>query len=392
MVPTHTAASLLTDDLLLRCHEQAEPSLRADAVPHADLEAVRAAGYLRLPVPPEFGGPGLGLAAMGAEQRRLAYYAPALAGTITAHLAWVGVAAELWRSGDASLQWVLEAAARDQLFAAGHSEQGNDAYLMSSSTRAEQVDGGYRFTGYKSLDAVGARWHYLGLHGVELTGADAPRIVHAFLPRNTEGVAVRAAVDEGAAHRGGREDALLDGAFVPERFVARRIAGPAALTDRFVQTLLAWELVLRAQAACGLARRSLDVTVDALHRTTLAMPPRTMASDPWAQQAVARMGMALESIEPHVDAVARQWTRGTRHGGRWPMKLLAARQQAVDGAAAMVGHAVELASGAGAFRHPELERLAADVRGMRGHPASSRFTNRVVARTLLNLSPDHAPP
>jgi alkylation response protein AidB-like acyl-CoA dehydrogenase len=354
-----------------------------------DLHELREAGYLRLPLPPEFGGPGLSLAQVGAEQRRLAYYATGTASMVSAHLAWVGVATELWRSGDHSLQWVLEEAARDQLFAAGHVERGNDEYLLASATRAERVDGGYRFTGYKSLDSLDLSWNYLGLHGVELTDDDRPQIVHAFLPHNTEGVSVREFADDGCTGPARRAEALFDGAFVPDRFVARRVAcGPSGI-DRFVSTLFAWELMLNAEIACGLARRALDVTIDTLHRTSVVMREGTMASDAGAQRQVARMGSTLEQMEPHVDAIVRQWTRGTRHGARWPMKVLAARQQAANGASLVVEDALDLVGGNGLFRHPELEQLSRAERLARRHPASARFTDRIVARTLLNLASDH---
>jgi len=43
----------------------------------------------------KFGGPGLSLAEVCREQRRLAYHAPATALAVNMHLYWVGVAADL---------------------------------------------------------------------------------------------------------------------------------------------------------------------------------------------------------------------------------------------------------------------------------------------------------
>ena len=36
------------------------------------------------------------------------------------------------------------------VFAAGHAEPGNDLPLLLSTTKAERVEGGYRFTGRKA--------------------------------------------------------------------------------------------------------------------------------------------------------------------------------------------------------------------------------------------------
>jgi alkylation response protein AidB-like acyl-CoA dehydrogenase len=373
-VTTHAPTTLLTDELLLRFHERVERSAPHGAHTHADLDELRTAGYLRVALPPAFGGPGLTLSEVGTEQRRLAYYAARVSSMVSAHLTWVGVAAELWRSGDRSLQWILEEAARDRLFTTAHVERGNEGYLLSSATRAERVDGGYRFTGYKSLGSLGGAWNFLGIHGVDLRDPKRPHIVHAFLSRNTEGVTVRESIDSGGPDGAPFDDALLDGAFIP---------------DHFVHTLLAWELLLGGQIACGVARRALDVTVDALHRTTVAMQTRTMAADAEVQHQVARMGQTLEAIEPHVDSIATQWTSGTRHGARWPMKLLTARQHATDGAGQVIDAALDLVGGNGLYRHPELEHLASAARLARRHPATPRFTNGVVARTILSISADH---
>ena len=139
---------VLTDDILIRCHERAPQYDRDNTFFTEDFEELRDAGYLLLPVPSELGGAGLSLAEVVREQRRLAYYAAPTALALNMHLYWLGVAADLWRAGDRSLQWILEEAVRGQIFAAGHAESGNDIPLLLSTTRAERVDGGYRFTGH----------------------------------------------------------------------------------------------------------------------------------------------------------------------------------------------------------------------------------------------------
>ena len=76
-----------------------------------DFDELRSAGYLLMPVPMQFGGSGMTLAEVCREQRRLAYYAPATALAVNMHLYWIGVAADLWRQGDVSLEWILREAA-----------------------------------------------------------------------------------------------------------------------------------------------------------------------------------------------------------------------------------------------------------------------------------------
>src|SRR6187455_1076152 len=139
----------LPESLIDRCGQRAPGYDRDNRFFHEDFEELKAAGYLRLNVPKEFGGHGLSLAETCLEQRRLAYRAPATALAVNMHLYWIGIAADLCRTGDTSLTWLLEEAAAGEVFAAGHGEVGNDLPGLLSTSTAERVDGGYRFWGRK---------------------------------------------------------------------------------------------------------------------------------------------------------------------------------------------------------------------------------------------------
>ena len=71
-----------------------------------DFDVMKESGYLIQAVPEELGGLGLSFAEVCQQQRRLAYYAPADALAINMHVYWTGVAADLWRSGDNSLEYL----------------------------------------------------------------------------------------------------------------------------------------------------------------------------------------------------------------------------------------------------------------------------------------------
>ena len=98
------------------------------------------------------------------------------------HLYWTGVAADLWRAGDKSLEWLLTGAVKGDVYAAGHAEKGNDIPVLLSTTKAEPVKGGYRFTGHKHFGSLTPVWTFLGLHGLDTSDPAAPKVVHAFMP------------------------------------------------------------------------------------------------------------------------------------------------------------------------------------------------------------------
>src|SRR6266481_7837972 len=117
---------VLTEEMLARFAARAADYDRENRFFDEDFEELRAAKYLLLPLPSELGGAGMTLAEVCRAQRRLAYHAPATALAVNMHLYWTGVAADLWRRGDASLEWMLREAAAGEIFAAGHAESGKD--------------------------------------------------------------------------------------------------------------------------------------------------------------------------------------------------------------------------------------------------------------------------
>src|SRR3954453_5085550 len=147
MAIAERTTTVLTESLIDRCGQRAPGYDRENRFFAEDFEELRDAGYLLLAVPTEFGGHGLSPAEVCHEQRRLAYRAPATALATNMHIYWTGVAADLYRMGDTSLVWLLEAAMAGDIFAAGHGEAGNDLPLALSTTKAERVEGGYRLTG-----------------------------------------------------------------------------------------------------------------------------------------------------------------------------------------------------------------------------------------------------
>jgi len=99
-----TGRHVLSEDILARCFERAPIYDRENRFCDEDFEELRQAGYLLIAVPEELGGLGMSLAQVCREQGRLAYYAHATALAVNMHLYWTGVAADLWRAGDKSLE------------------------------------------------------------------------------------------------------------------------------------------------------------------------------------------------------------------------------------------------------------------------------------------------
>jgi alkylation response protein AidB-like acyl-CoA dehydrogenase len=385
------APSVLTGEMLERFAARAAGYDRDNRFFEEDFEELRVSGYLTLPVPTEFGGAGMTLAEVCREQRRLAYYAPATALAVNMHLYWAGVAADLWRRGDTSLEWILRDAAAGEIFAAGHAESGNDVPVLLSTSKAERVEGGYRFTGRKMFGSLTPVWTRFGLHGMDMSDPKQPKIVHAFLTRNGGGFTIKQTWDVLGMRATRSDDTILENAFVPDRYIARVVAPGGAGVDAFILSVFAWALMGFGNVYYGLAKRALDHTLASVKNKSSLALTRSMAYHPEVQHAIADMVIELESIGPHLESVARDWSEGVDHGAQWPLKIFSAKYRAVEGAWRVVDLGLECSGGSGIFRSAGYERLVRDARLGRIHPANSFLTHEVVAKTALGISLDEQP-
>jgi alkylation response protein AidB-like acyl-CoA dehydrogenase len=385
-----SGAAFLSDQLIDRCGDRAAVYDRENRFFDEDFAELRDAGYLKIAVPKDLGGYGLTLAEVCREQRRLAYRAPATAIAVNMHLYWTGVAADLRRLGDGSLEWLLEEAARGEVFAAGHGESGNDQGLFLSTARAERVESGagdgagYRFWGRKIFGSLTPVWTRFGLHAMTAGGDGAgPQIVHAFLPRDTPGYEIRETWDTLGMRATRSDDTVLDGAFVPDRYIARVL--PAGHADLFILAIFAWAQPTFGSVYLGIAQRALDLAVELARKRTSLGLSRSMAYHPEVQHEVAEMALEIEAMAPHVERIAADWSTGVDHGAAWPTKLVAAKHHCVEGAKRVVDRAITVSGGSGLFKRNELERLYRDVRAGGVHPANSLLVHEIVGKAALGI-------
>jgi alkylation response protein AidB-like acyl-CoA dehydrogenase len=380
---TRTPTTALSEALIARCGERAATYDRENRFFTDDFKELEAAGFLKIAVPEQFGGRGLSLADVCREQRRLAYRAPATALATNMHLYWTGVAADMRKAGDSSLEWILREAAAGEVFAAGHGEAGNDLPLFLSTAKAERADGGYRFWGHKIFGSLTPVWTRLGLHAMDASDPQAPKIVHAFLPRDAKNYSIKETWDTLGMRATRSDDTLLDGAFVPDRYIARVL--PAGTADLFVLSIFGWAEPTFASIYLGLAERARDVAAAGVKKRTSLALTRSMAYHPEVQRCFSEMQLALEAASAQVERVADDWSRQVDHGAQWPMKLVAAKHNAVEAAKKVVDLAMAVSGGTGMFRSNELERLYRDVRCGGFHPANTILAHEIVGKTVLGI-------
>ncbi len=378
--------SVLSQDFLERAAQRAPVYDRENRFFTEDFEELRQAGYLKMPIPPDLGGLGLSLTQVCREQRRLAYHAPATAVAINMHLYWMVAAASCRQMGDASVEWMLAEGARGEVFAAGHAEAGNDLPALYSSTRAERVEGGYRFFGHKHFGTLTPVWTRFGLHGMDSSDPAAPKIVHAFLPRDAEGYTIQETWDTLGMRATASQDTVLNGAFVPDRYIARVVPADFAGADVFVLSIFGAAEPTIASVYLGIAQRAFDLAVATTQsRTSVALGGQSLAHNPMLQYVIADMAVDLDAATAYLERIADDWSIGVDHGGLWPAKLVSCKYYVVEAAKRVVKGALDVCGGGAIFKGQELERLWRDVTLGGFHPANTALMHEIVGKTHLGL-------
>jgi len=374
---------LLSDDLLGRIHERAAGYDRDNTFFTEDLAELTDVGYLRSLVPRALGGLGLSLREVAHEQSRLAAAAPATALGINMHLVWTAVAKTLHDRGDHSLDFVLTEAAAGEIFAFAISEPGNDLMLFGSTTDARPLDdGGYSMTGTKIFTSLSPVWTRLGLFGLDSTSEDAPKLVHGFAQRDSPGITVIEDWDTVGMRASQSNTTRLDGAVIAADRVVRRLdPGPSA--DSLIFAIFANFEILLAAVYAGIGQRALELAVSSVQGRTSARTGLTKDKDPNARWKIAEAAIALDALQPQIDALAADLDGRVDRGGQWFRALVGVKTQATRTAKLVVEQAVAVAGGAAFSNSHELSRLYRDVLAGGFHPSNEDSAHSTVATALL---------
>ncbi len=375
--------AMTTDDMLGRFRSRAATYDRENRFFQEDWDELKASGFLTAMVPADMGGGGLSLAEYCQELQRIAEHAPATALAVNMHSYWIGIAAEMRRMGDPSLEWLLREAMNGEIFAAGHAESGNDMPAFLSTASAVRVDGGYRITGHKMFGSLTPVWTRFGAHAMDSSDPNNPMIIHAFIPRGTPGMTVKETWDVLGMRATRSDDTLLDNVFVEDSHVGRIV--PAGQPDLFLLCLFGVALTGISAVYLGAAKRVIDLATASAHKKTSIALTRSMAYHPEVQHNIAEMVMRFEAISAQMDRTASDWSSGVDHGGNWVTKLVANKHNVVEGAKDIVDRAMTISGGSGMFKGNELERLYRDIRCGGFHPANSLLAHELVGKIALGI-------
>jgi alkylation response protein AidB-like acyl-CoA dehydrogenase len=314
---------LLTESLLTRLGgTRTEPAAPGGgdvaATLTRDIAKLGEVGYLKVALPPEFGGLGCTLRQAACGQRRLARRAPLTALAVSAHLYWTGAAADAYRAGDDSARWILLEAARGALFAAGHGTAGGDLRFADPRSRCEPAgESGYRFRDTAVLSTMTPSWDWVAVHAVHGAG---PEAVLAF------------------AGRGSR---------CTPAFRVARVQPAGTPGDVFTTSAVGWGHSILASVEYSDARRAFNEAVARVAASADAADAATGAH-PLDRWPVAEAGLRLDAMKAKIAEITHPWPLVREPapdlGGQHLISVFTMRSEVTEGARRVLSLAAEIAN------------------------------------------------
>ena len=353
--------AFLSDELLGEIHSRAARYDAENTFPEEDYDQLRNAGYYAAFVPEEFGGSGLTLSEIAAEQTRLAKAAPGTALGINMHQIIVGLGRMLVDAGRSEGEQILRDAADGHLFGFGISEPGNDLVLFGSITDAKPTeDGGYTFTGTKVFTSLSPAWTRLLTFGADSESSDAPKSVFAILRREDGGVTIK---DDWyvLGMRGTQSNTtLLEGARVKAEQVLGRV-DPGPNLDPVVLGIFANFEILLAATYAGVGERAIEVAVEHVKKRRSVMNQTTYSNDPAIRWRLAEAALLMNAVGPQIREMAALVESDAEPNLGWLPRLSAVKNAASEASLRVVEQCVRACGGSSYYDKNELSRLYRDV-------------------------------
>ena len=353
--------AFLSDELLGEIHSRAARYDAENTFPEEDYDQLRNAGYYAAFVPEEFGGSGLTLSEIAAEQTRLAKAAPSTALGINMHQIIVGLGRMLVDAGRSEGEQILRDAADGHLFGFGISEPGNDLVLFGSITDAKPTeDGGYTFTGTKVFTSLSPAWTRLLTFGADSDSSDAPKSVFAILRREDGGVTIK---DDWyvLGMRGTQSNTtLLEGARVKAEQVLGRV-NPGPNLDPVVLGIFANFEILLAATYAGVGERAIEVAVEHVKKRRSVMNQTVYANDPAIRWRLAEAALLMNAVGPQIREMAALVESDAEPNLGWLPRLSAVKNAASEASLRVVEQCVRACGGSSYYDKNELSRLYRDV-------------------------------
>jgi alkylation response protein AidB-like acyl-CoA dehydrogenase len=380
----------LADELAARFAARAPEHDRQGSFPAENYVDLHEAGYLRLAIPPEYGGEGANIYDMVLAQERLGRGDGATALATGMLIQLVGRLAE-------DRPWP------EQVFATVCRELASEGGLINSvvtepelgsvsrggtpTTSATPVPGGWRVSGHK-IFATGApalRFMVVGLQLPPSEQAPKGTVANAVIRAGSPGLRIEPTWSDNLSLRSsGNDDVYLEGVFVEDEWVVdRRVLGaapPAAPTQR--PGMNAWSLSIAA-VYLGIGQAACDAACDYAIRRVPPSLGKPIAELPNIQQLIGDIQVRLDAARAVLHSATRAWVEHPDSRAALAPQIAAAKYLCTNAACEASERALRVAGGFSLTRALPLERYFRDARAGLFQPPQDDLALGLIGRSAV---------
>jgi alkylation response protein AidB-like acyl-CoA dehydrogenase len=261
------------------------------------------------------------------------------------------------------------------------SAEPGDPILMTSSTVAERVEGGYRVTGKKIFGTESAVCTEFSTRARYDDPERGPQVLFFRLPRDVEGMRMKQTWDTMGMRATLSDDFELENVFLPDEAVFHSY--PVGHFDAtMLKTVWGWAMPTFGAVYLGIGAGALEFAREQVQA-------RGRQDDPQVQNLFAEMEVLLETARAVLYRHAQEMDSGALYA-EVPVqdgmaRAVLAKYVTTNNAVAIVDRALHVVGGAGYYRRFPLERMYRDVRAGPIMPYSNLEAHDLFGRTSLGI-------
>jgi len=394
-------------DLIARADELAATFAERAAIhdpqgtfPLENYRDLHEAGILRLAIPREYGGEGLGVFDVALAHERLGRgdgsttlvsgMFHALFGRLRDDRPWPEEVFEAVCRGIAGHGGVLNSCVTEP-------DLGSISRGGQPATTATPVEGGWRVNGRKTFVTGAPVLRYFVTAVVLPPSAEAPQgeTGFAIVQAGQEGLGIEPAWGDNLSLRTcGNDTVVFKDVFVPEGWLVERKpirpagAAPAPQFGAPAPSFGVFAWILSVSAAyLGMAQGALEAAADYANARVPTGLGRPIGTQPHIQQWIGEMEVALEAARAVLYQAARTWDERPEERKALGPHVAAAKYLVTNTACAVTDKALRVAGGFSLTRDLPLERHFRDVRGGLFQPPQDDLALGFIGRTVLYHRP-----
>jgi alkylation response protein AidB-like acyl-CoA dehydrogenase len=384
-----TSIIALADELAGRFAERAARHDADRTFPFENYRDLHESGYLKLVVPPEYGGEGADLFDMVLAQERLGRGdgSTAMAVDMTIHLIGRLAVTRTWPEAiyaDICRDIVQNGALINA--AASEPELGSPSRGGLPSTTATRDGDGWRVNGHKLFVSMAPALRYIVTSVAIAPSEEAPEGAsgNAIVRADAEGVRIEDTWSDALSLRSsGSSDIFYDNVYVPDAWlIDRSVVGQARRGGPPIQ--MAWFGLTLAAVYLGIGQAASDtITRYANERIPTALG-RPIATLPLIQRRVGEIEVRLQAARAVLYDVAQIWVAHPERHDSMASQLALAKYLCTNAAIDASDHALRIAGGFGLTRKLPLERFFRDARAGITHPPNDDAALELIGKAALS--------